>query len=164
MDFLSEPLTITSITDQDRDWLKEKLKEHWFSENIVTKGRVINASKSMGFIASIGKKKVGVITYQIENGNCEIITLNSFIPKKSIGSRLIEEVKRIAKRKECQSVWVITTNDNVEALEFYRKQGFTVRNIYKNALEESRKLKPEIPKVGIGGIPLTDEIELQIIL
>jgi len=34
----------------------------------------------------------------------------------------------------------------------------------RNALEVSRKLKPEIPQIGYDGIPLRDEVELEMIL
>lgn len=57
---------------------------------------------------------------------------------------------------------MITTNDNMKALRFYQKQGFVLKALYPNALEESRELKPEIPKIGIDNIPLRDEIELEI--
>jgi hypothetical protein len=33
--------------------------------------------------------------------------------------------------------------------------------VHRNALEQSRKLKPQIPLIGEHGIPLRDEIELE---
>jgi hypothetical protein len=59
---------------------------------------------------------------------------------------------------------LITTNDNVAALRFYQKRGFTLAALHKNALEQSRRLKPQIPLLGLDGIPLRDEIELEIFL
>jgi hypothetical protein len=52
----------------------------------------------------------------------------------------------------------------MNALHFYQKQGFALVAIHRNALELSRKLKPEIPLVGNDGIPLRDEIELEMML
>jgi len=40
----------------------------------------------------------------------------------------------------------------------------TVSSFHRNALEISRQLKPEIPLIGANGIPLRDEIELDMIL
>jgi hypothetical protein len=34
--------------------------------------------------------------------------------------------------------------------------------IHRNAIAESRKLKPEIPAIGIDGIPITDEVEMEL--
>ena len=36
--------------------------------------------------------------------------------------------------------------------------------VYRSAVNRSRKSKPEIPEVGAYGIPLRDEIELEMIL
>jgi hypothetical protein len=36
--------------------------------------------------------------------------------------------------------------------------------LHHNAIDLSRKLKPEIPLIGMDGIPIRDEIELEIIL
>ena len=36
--------------------------------------------------------------------------------------------------------------------------------VHRNAIEESRKLKPEIPLTGIDGLPIRDEIELELLL
>jgi hypothetical protein len=61
-------------------------------------------------------------------------------------------------------MWLITTNDNMAALRFWQKRGFMLVAVYTNALEQSRKLKPEIPLIGLDGIPLRDEIELELLL
>ena len=34
-------------------------------------------------------------------------------------------------------------------------------NIYKNAIENSRKIKPQIPMFADNGLPIRDEIELE---
>ena len=57
-----------------------------------------------------------------------------------------------------------TTNDNLGVLRFYQKRGFALVTVHRNALAESRRLKPQIPLTGIDGIPLRDEIELEMSL
>ena len=52
----------------------------------------------------------------------------------------------------------------MNALRFYQKRGFILVAVHRNALEQSRKLKPEIPLIGEHGIPLSDEIELEMTL
>jgi hypothetical protein len=52
----------------------------------------------------------------------------------------------------------------MNALRFYQKRGFVLVALHRNALELSRKLKPEISLIGNAGIPLRDEIELEIML
>ena len=81
--------------------------------------------------------------------------------KAGIGTALIDAVKDVATMARCKRLWLITTNDNMAALHFFQKRGFMLVAVYPNALEQSRKLKPEIPLIGIDGIPLRDEIELE---
>jgi len=57
---------------------------------------------------------------------------------------------------------VVTTNDNVDALRFYQLRGFRLAGLRPGAVDESReRLKPEIPAAGCHGIPLRDELELE---
>jgi len=70
-------------------------------------------------------------------------------------------MKTAAAAAGCTRLWLVTTNDNVEALRFYQKQGFRLVALYPNALEASRRLEPDLPLVGRHGIPLRDEIELE---
>ena len=72
--------------------------------------------------------------------------------------------EKVATASGCKQLWLITTNDNINALRFYQKRGFMLVAVHRNALELSRKLKPEIPMIGNDGIPLRDEIELEMIL
>ena len=88
----------------------------------------------------------------------------SFVEKIGIGATLINKVKGITKSQGCKRIWLITTNDNTHAIRFYQKRGLVLAALYKNAIEESRKLKPEIPFEGFDGIPIRDEIELELVL
>ena len=38
------------------------------------------------------------------------------------------------------------------------------KELFDNALDDARKIKPEIPLIGMDGIPLKHEIELEYIL
>ena len=69
-----------------------------------------------------------------------------------------------ARERGCRRLFLITTNDNLRALAFYQKRGFELAALRRGALNESRKLKPSIPLIGENGIPLRDEIELEMSL
>ena len=58
----------------------------------------------------------------------------------------------------------ITTNDDLDAIRFYQRRGWTITAVHVNALAESRKIKPSIPEIGNYGIPLRDEIEFELVL
>jgi DNA-3-methyladenine glycosylase I len=153
--------TIRPAEKEDRNWVAQFLDDQWGSTRIVTRGQVYLAHLLPGFIAMRGDERIGLITYRLEDEECEIMTINSTLEGQGIGTALIEAVKQAVIREGCKRIWLITTNDNLKALRFYQKRGFYLTAVYPNALEQSRRLKPEIPLFGMDGIPLRDEIELE---
>jgi GNAT superfamily N-acetyltransferase len=148
----------------DREWISQFMLEHWGSNKVVSRGVVYYPQDLPGFVATDESEKVGLVTYDITGSYCEIVTIDSVRPFSGVGTALIEAVKNIALQSGCKRLWLITTNDNMNALRFYQKRGFEIVAIHRNALDISRKLKPEIPLIGNDGIPLRDEIELEMIL
>ena len=155
---------IRPVSPHDRPWVVALLKEYWASTEIVSRGRVHRADRLPGFIAEVEDRPVGLLTYHIERDQCEIVSLNSLREGMWIGSSLLEASRESAQAAGCRRMWLITTNDNLAALGFYQKRGWRLVAIHRDALEESRRLKPEIPRVGIDGIPVLDEIELELLL
>lgn len=145
----------------DREWVRQVLEQCWYSTKIVSKSRIHDADQLSGFIAEQSGVRVGLVLYEIANGECEIVTLNSFTEFFGVGSSLIDAVKFVAMASNCRRLWLTTTNDNTQALRFYQKRGFVLTAIYLGAIENSRKLKPNIPMIGYDGIPVKDEIELE---
>ena len=156
--------TIKPISNENKEWITDFLTEHWGSPQIVAKGKIHEANNLPGFILFFESEPVGLITYKVENDICEIVSLDSIKEKMGVGIALLEEVKKIAKREQCTKIELITTNDNLPALGFYQKRGFVLTKIYPNALQVSRKLKPEIPLIGLDNIPLRDEIGLELLI
>ena len=155
---------IIEIDEVHRDKVNAILIDEWESTNITIRGSVVDGTKLKGFIAKTNDKIVGLVTYLIENNECEICTLNSFFENKGIGSSLIEKVKLIAKENNCLRLKLVTTNDNIRGIEFYQRRGFCFANLYKDSISKARLLKPEIPIFADNGLPIRDEIEFEIIL
>lgn len=103
-------------------------------------------------------------TYNIEAGDCELVSLQSLRDGHGVGSALLGAVRDMAKISGCRRLWLTTTNDNLRALGSYQKRGMSLVAVYRNAMEAARKLKPQIPTIGLNGIPLRDEFELEIAL
>ena len=154
---------IVKLTEENREEANKILINEWEATDIIIRGNVVDGTKLDGYVAIKDNKIIGLITYIIENTECEICSLNSFIENKGIGTNLINKVKEYAKEKNCTRIKLVTTNDNIRALEFYQRRGFTLSNIYKNAIENSRKTKPQIPLFADNGLPIRDEIELEIV-
>jgi len=152
---------IKPIGPMDHQAVCDLLVTHWGSPRIVTRGIMHQADHLPGFAAVIDDEIIGLVTFRIENKECEIISLNSLREKTGIGTALIKKVRNEATRAGCRRLWLVTTNDNTPAIEFYNRRGFRIAAIHNGAIEKSRKLKPEIPMTGIGGVPIIDEIEME---
>ncbi len=140
------------------------LLENWASTIIVTRGISYEAENLPGFVAEINGKRFGLLTYNIKNEEIKIVTMYAIEERKGIGTSLLEEIESLAKQKNCKRLWLITTNDNVDALRFYQKRGYEIKAVHRHAIEESRKIKPQIPLIGNYGIPIRDEIEMEKLL
>ncbi len=155
-------IKIRAINADDGAWISQLLSDHWGTPIIISRGQTHDACKLPGFVAVYNGSDVGLVTYHIVGTACEIVTLDSLKENIGIGTALIEAVKREALKASCSRLWLITTNDNLHALGFYQKQGFHFAAVHINTVDESRKIKPAIPEIGKHGIPIRDEIELEI--
>ncbi|GHO94755.1 N-acetyltransferase [Reticulibacter mediterranei] len=154
--------SIRPLTSHDRIWILQFISEQWGSNIIISRGTFYTADALPGFIAVEDGKRVGLITYHIQGNECEVVSVDSTRPGKGIGTALIDAVRQEAQRTGCKRLWLITTNDNLTALRFYQRHGFVLVAVHRNAIDEvSRKLKPQIPLIGEHGIPIRDEIELE---
>jgi ribosomal protein S18 acetylase RimI-like enzyme len=112
-------------------------------------------------LAVDGATVVGVLTYIADPPDAEILTLHVDRQWHGGGTHLVRAAERAAIDAGCERLFVITTNDNVDALRFYQRRGFRLAGLHPGAVDRSRAtLKPGIPAVGDYGIPLRDELVL----
>ena len=152
---------VREITPEDKPWVQGVLRRYWASLVQVTRGRKIQADELSGFAAMRDGEEVGLLTYEIREGQCEIVTHNSLAGHGGIGSCLLAAVRAKAREAGCERLWLVTTNDNTPALRFYQRRDFDLIAVHRNAVQEARKLKPEIPDVGLDGIHIRHEIEME---
>lgn len=150
------------ICSENRQQINDFLKEHWFSTDMVVRGKIFDLSKAEGFAAMEDGRITGLVTYEMRGKVCEILSLDSLTERRGIGTALVGKVSEAAKGCGCSKLVLITTNDNLNAMQFYQKRGFDMTRLYHNALDVSRKIKPEIPLIGDNGIPLKHEIEFEL--
>jgi ribosomal protein S18 acetylase RimI-like enzyme len=155
---------ILRLAEDNLTWASNLLKDRWGSTKIISRGRAYQADTLPGFVAYRDGTPVGLATYNLSGGECEIITLDSILERAGVGTNLIDAIKDVATRHKCRRMWLITTNDNTAALHYYQKRGFSLKSVYPDAISKSRQLKPEIPNLGNDDIPIRDEIELEMML
>lgn len=152
---------IQKITPEMKEVIQDFMCENWGSSMMVSRGRVHHLEELPGFVALENDRIVGILTYEVIKNMYEIVSLNSFEERKGIGTKLVDCALQVAKENECKKVWLITTNDNMNALCFYQKRKFSMTNLYVGAVEEARKIKKEIPFIGYDNIAISHEIQLE---
>ena len=155
-------IEVGHIRDEESGWARQILRDHWASEVVVTRGRAHRADRLPALVCMREGRRAGLLIYRIEEDECEIVTLNALERSAGIGTALLQEACGLARAASCWRIWVITTNDNTPAMRFYERRGFTLARVHRGAIESSRRLKPEIPLRGIGGVPIRDEVELEL--
>lgn len=156
--------TVEEITDIHRPFVDAQIKESWAGPYSVSRGKIHDTQLDPGFVAVEDGTVIGYALYQITGDECELAVLESLRENRGIGSALIKSVIETARDNSCRRVWLITTNDNTHAIRFYQRFGFELKAVYINAMEDARKLKPQIPITGCDAIPLKHEFEFEITL
>jgi ribosomal protein S18 acetylase RimI-like enzyme len=155
-------LNVRRLTPNDLPRLREFWLEHWGGDFMVSRGNLYRPEQLEGFVFEDGNEWAGLLTFFIKDNELEVTSLDSLRERQGLGTKLMNTVLEEARERNCQRVFLITTNDNLNALGFYQKRGFELVTIYRGALNETRKLKPNIPLIGHNNIPLRDEIELEL--
>lgn len=155
-------IAIRAASDQDDAvWLADLWRENWGDVIVVSRGRVHRLPELAALIAWNGEERVGAATYHLDGEAAELTSLNAVAPGKGVGSALIAAVEQAVRDLGARRLWLITTNDNVDALRFYQRRGFRLARLHAGAVDVARRIKPAIPEIGEHGIPIHDEIELE---
>jgi ribosomal protein S18 acetylase RimI-like enzyme len=154
---------IREATTDDRPWLIQALDQALGSPTQVSRGRMIHLDAHPAFVAEIGGERLGFITYLLDGDECEISGLASFRENQGVGTALIEAALGAAGRAGCRRACLVTTNDNTRSIRFYQRRGFRIAAVRVGRIDDYRaSLKPEIALTGNDGIPIRDEIELEV--
>lgn len=155
-------MEIICLRELDRTVLEDFFVEHWGSPQMAYSHESYNCLDLDGFAALSGAgQMIGLITYDIKNSECSIVSLDSLEENKGIGSMLMEKAEKEAASAGCIKIKVTTTNDNLRALGFYQKRDFACVELLPGAVEKARSCKPDIPLIAENGIPIRDEFILE---
>ena len=152
------------ISTSDRTLVDEFIRQQWYTTTMIIRGKEIDMTQTEGFYVKEQEDIIGLITYFVSDDVLEVISLNSLRENQGIGTKLVDAVIREAKDRKLKKILVVTTNDNINAIKFWQKRGFDMACLYHNALDISRKIKPEIPLIGDHSIPLRHEIEFELLI
>jgi crotonobetainyl-CoA:carnitine CoA-transferase CaiB-like acyl-CoA transferase len=109
-----------------------------------------------GFGAWEGDRLVGIAT----RTGAELAALAVASDRRGlrIGAALVEAAAADAASDGQTELWLVTTNDNLDAIRLYQRHGFRLTALHAGAVDRARELKPSIPLIGKQGIPMRDEL------
>jgi GNAT superfamily N-acetyltransferase len=153
-------LRVRALRDDERAWAAEVVSESW-DETVVSGDREHRPALLPALVAEADGERAGLATYLIEDGDCELVTLDALTVGGGIGAALVEALADTAGAAGCTRLHVVTTNDNLPALRLYQRHGFVLAAARLDGVEISRRRKPQIPATGHAGIPIRDELVLE---
>jgi ribosomal protein S18 acetylase RimI-like enzyme len=153
---------VRPIRPADREWVRSVVVDRWSDDIVVAHGRTWRPAELDGFVAQDDDGQlVGLLTFDVDDDALEVVTMDALREREGIGTALMLSAIERA-HAAARSVRVTTTNDNEPAIAFYEHLGFRVTEVRPGAVAATRRVKPSIPLVGVGGAPITDEILLEL--
>jgi ribosomal protein S18 acetylase RimI-like enzyme len=149
---------VRPLGDDDRSWKDEALCRVWGSTSVARLGALVDAAELPGFVALAGESRVGLLTFARVGDDIEVVTVQTDRESAGIGQALMDAVLTHARTTQGRRLWLVTTNDNVRAIGFYRRWGLELVDTINDGVAASRRVKPSIPLVAPDGIAVRDEL------
>lgn len=160
-------LDVRDFEPRDHDWARRLIGQHQGGDHRVARlGELLDPTEQEGIVAELDGRPVGLLTVHEGDRGLEVLTIHSEVRGVGAGTRLLETALRVASASGAPRLWLVTTNDNVEAIRWYLRRGMTVASVDDGAVDRDRAtLKPSIPERNPdNGIPIRDLVELELSL
>lgn len=152
---------VRRVENRDRAWIRQTIADAWGTPRVVSRGRVTeDASLLDGFVAEVDGRPAGLAMTHRDGDRLEVVALIASEKLQGVGTALLQAVEGEAAQLGCRA-WLITMNDNLDAIRFYQRRGWDWVAFHRDAAVETRRLKPELPEIGDYGIPLRHELEFE---
>jgi len=161
---MSDACAVRHAEPYDWAWVEARLRRRWGGPTMVSRGVSHDVRRCPTLVAETGGAPSGFLAYALTPPQCEVVVIDAFERFRGVGTALMAAVVREARHAHCGRLWLVTTNDNLDALRFYQRRGMTLSALHRHAISEARRVKPAIPSVGYYGILIRDEIELEQLL
>jgi GNAT superfamily N-acetyltransferase len=147
----------------DREVLDDFHQSVWGGPIVVAHDEAIDL-RTLPALVALGHdgKLAGALTWRVGGDALEVVSLAAAVSGQGVGSALLDAVVAEAKAAGVRRIWLVTTNDNLRALAFYQRRGLRIESVDPGAVDRARRMKPSIPVIGDNGIPIHDELRLEL--
>ena len=159
------PLDVRDFAPEDRAWAAALLGAHGGGvPHVARSGELLDPLEHEGIVAELDGRPVALLTVSESEKGLEVLSLHSEVRGVGAGTRLLETALRVAVASEAPRLWLVTTNDNVDAIRWYLRRGMHVAAVHSGGVDADRSaIKPEIPRENPeNGLPVRDYVELEL--
>ena len=155
-------MIVRPISPEDREWVADTIGSAFGSVRLMSNDRMIDdASLLDGFAAEIDGRPIGCALVNEIDGDTELVALVTTYRGAGVGGALLEAVVERGRRDRWKRLWLVTSNDNTDAIRMYQRAGWNWTDFRRDAITRARAMKPEIPEVGNHGIPIRHELHFE---
>jgi GNAT superfamily N-acetyltransferase len=141
----------------DQNYLGRLWKRAWGGHIIWAAGKAHDLRELPTLLASWQGRRAGAVSYRVAGYTGEIVSLNAYPRRRGVGRALLLAAEKELENAGARLSWLITSNDNVDAVVFYQRLGYRLLAVHPGAIDRARLQKPAIPRTGHYGIELHDE-------
>lgn len=151
----------------DVGWAEDLLEAEFAGRMQARRGELVDPLEGEGLVADMDGRHAGLLTWLADRppaaAEVRLMVVAADARGRGIGEALLDGALRMLAAAGCRRIWLVTTNDALDALRFYQRHGFRLTALRPGAVDEARgSLKPSIGTTGRDGIPIRDELELEL--
>jgi len=143
------------------DWVRQNASAIG-GPQIIAGGTRYDLTEGTVFVGIEGRQTTGFASVVIAQDSAVLTGILSATKQRGTGTALLQAVEHHCQDAGCDVLRVHTTNDNLDALRFYQRRGFRLRNVDSggfNKIAHEKGLPTSL--TGYYGIPIRDELLLE---
>jgi ribosomal protein S18 acetylase RimI-like enzyme len=156
--------TLRASEPHDRERLEQLALHFWGETEVECFDRVYDVLKLPAIVAELGGALVGFVSYAVDgavDGERMNLVMFNVLPDfqgRGVGKELLQAAVEKARLLGLTRLAVATSNDDLPALGFYQRAGFTVEAVVPGRILQHHGKEER----GFAGVPVRDEIWLQL--
>ncbi|MEJ2050480.1 MAG: GNAT family N-acetyltransferase [Calditrichota bacterium] len=120
----TDSLYIRPLLSMDRAWAADLVSLYFGAPCVVSKGVLHEAGLLPGLVAELEGKRVGLLQYNIQDNQCEVVILIAVRRRRGIGCRLVKSLFPVALAADCERLWAVAAANNQTARLFFKAIGW----------------------------------------
>jgi ribosomal protein S18 acetylase RimI-like enzyme len=153
------PVLVRQAEPEDRESTLALFRRDFGRAAIVAFGEVLALEDHPAIVAEMKGELAGALAYRLLPEAFHVVALatDPMWQRSGVASHLVAEAEGLARYHGLGRLVFATTNDNLPALYFYQRRGWTITEVAPGAMIRHATAPGG---VGFAGIPVRDEVRL----